>query len=103
MSQKIMKQTFILSRLVQDPTFTVAEAAEAMELSERQIKRLKKAFKEKGADALVHKNIGRAPANALDEGTTTIWGKDPLFKSLRNTYQRRDQECQDETITQKTS
>ena len=34
MSQKKMKQALMLSRLVQDPTFTVAEAVEAMELSE---------------------------------------------------------------------
>lgn len=38
-----------------------------MGLSERHTQRLKKAFKEEGVEALVHKNIGRIPANAVKE------------------------------------
>lgn len=71
MSQKKMNQAFILTRLVEDRGFTITEAAQAMGLSERQTKRLKKAFKEEGVKALVHKNIGRTPANAVDEATRT--------------------------------
>lgn len=48
---------------------TVKEAAEALGLSTRQIKRLKKKVKEGGAAALVHRNSGRPPSNRIDEKT----------------------------------
>jgi transposase len=48
---------------------TVGEAAEALGLSERQIKRLKKKYKEEGAAAFVHKNSLRTPAHKLPEET----------------------------------
>ncbi|HEX9059396.1 MAG TPA: ISNCY family transposase [Clostridia bacterium] len=67
MSQKKMSQAFVLARLVSDETYTIAQAAESLGLSERQIKRLKGEFKKHGADALVHKNIGRSPAHAVPE------------------------------------
>jgi predicted ArsR family transcriptional regulator len=41
LSQKKLNQAYILARLVSDETFTIAQAAEAMGLSERQVKRLK--------------------------------------------------------------
>lgn len=69
MSQKKLNQAYILARLVSDETFTIAQAAEAIGLSERQVKRLKGEFKKHGADALVHKNIGRSPAHAVPEDT----------------------------------
>lgn len=67
MSQKKLNRAHVLSRLVSEPDFTIAEAAQAMGLSERQTKRLKGEHKKDGIDALVHKNIGRRPANALSE------------------------------------
>lgn len=67
MSQKKLNQAYILAKLVSDKTFTISQAAEAMGLSERQVKRLKGEFKKQGADALVHKNIGRPPAHAISE------------------------------------
>lgn len=67
LSQKKLNQAHVLSRLVNDTCFTIAEAAKAMGLSERHTKRLKKAYKEEGVEALVHKNIGRIPANAVKE------------------------------------
>lgn len=67
MSQKKLNQAHILARLVSDETFTIAQAAEAMGLSERHVKRLKGEFKNHGVDALVHKNIGRSPAHAIPE------------------------------------
>ena len=68
MSQKKLNQAHILARLVSDESFTIAQAAEAMGLSKRHVKRLKGEFKKYGADALVHKNIGRLPAHAIPEG-----------------------------------
>jgi len=67
LSQKKLNQAHILARLVSDESFTIAQAAEATGLSERQVKRLKGEFKKHGADALVHKNIGRLPAHAVPE------------------------------------
>ncbi|HEY3316488.1 MAG TPA: helix-turn-helix domain-containing protein, partial [Bacillota bacterium] len=40
---------------------TVKEVAEALGLSERQVKRLKAGFKKVGPRALAHKNRGRKP------------------------------------------
>jgi transposase len=48
---------------------TVKEAAEALGLSERQIRRLKKRVQEEGAAALVHKNSLKVPAHKLPQET----------------------------------
>jgi len=61
LSQKQLNRSHILDRLVNVPSYTIAEAAEASGLSERQVKRLKGEYKEKGINALVHKNIGSSP------------------------------------------
>lgn len=44
---------------------TIADAAVMLELSERQVKRLKKGVKEHGPGFLAHGNRGRKPANAI--------------------------------------
>ena len=46
---------------------TVSEAAELLQLSERQVKRLKVAYDPAGAKWVHHGNAGREPANALTE------------------------------------
>ena len=66
MSQKKLKHAHVLDRLVKDSTYTNAEAAKDMGLSERQVIRLKGEYKKNGIDALAHKNIGRSPVHALD-------------------------------------
>ena len=48
---------------------TVSEASEALGLSERQIKRLKKNVREGGAAAIIHKNTLRTPSHAIPEDT----------------------------------
>lgn len=67
LSQKRLNHAYVLARLVSDSNFTNAEAAEVMGLSKRQVIRLKGEFKKQGIDALVHKNIGRAPIHAFSE------------------------------------
>jgi transposase len=67
LSQKKLKHAHILDRLVNDSSFTISQAAEAMGLSERHVIRLKGEYKKHGIDALVHKNIGRPPAHAISE------------------------------------
>lgn len=49
LSQKKLNQAHVLARLVSDENFTIKQAAEAMGLSERQVKRLKGEFKNHGA------------------------------------------------------
>ncbi len=51
---------------------TVKEAAEALGLSSRQIKRLKKKVKEGGAAALVHRNTERPPSNRIGDETRDL-------------------------------
>ena len=67
LSQKKLNHAHTLARLVSDPNYTNAEAAEEMGLSKRQVIRLKGEYRKHGDDALVHKNIGRAPAHAFSE------------------------------------
>jgi len=50
-------------------TITVREAAEALGLSERQIKRLKKKVGEEGVAAVIHKNTLRIPSHAIPKET----------------------------------
>jgi transposase len=52
-----------------DGDVTVKEAAEAMGMSERQIKRLKKKVAEGGVEALIHGNRGRTPKHAVSKET----------------------------------
>lgn len=67
LSQKRLNHAHVLNRLVTDSSYTIAQAAEAMGLSERHVKRLKGEYKKFGIDALVHKNIGKTPAHAISE------------------------------------
>lgn len=69
MSQKKLCQAHVLNRLITDKSFTIAQAAAAMGISERHTTRLKGVFKRFGANALVHKRIGVSPAHALSEAT----------------------------------
>ena len=50
LSQKRLKHAHILDRLVTDSSFTIAQAAEAMGLSERYVKRLKGEYKKNRID-----------------------------------------------------
>jgi transposase len=44
---------------------TVREASEALGISERQVKRLKKKVRDEGAAGVIHKNTDRAPSNKI--------------------------------------
>ena len=52
-----------------DGLITGSEAAERLQLSYRQVLRLKKRALLEGETGVIHKNRGRKPAHALDEGT----------------------------------
>ena len=58
MSDGEMRRAAVLAQ-VKSEAWTLVEAAERMELSYRQSKRLWKRYRAKGAKALVHGNAGR--------------------------------------------
>jgi transposase len=58
----------VISQLIQG-YITGGEAAERLDLSYRQVLRLKKRILEEGETRVIHKNRGRKPAHALDDET----------------------------------
>jgi transposase len=68
MSMKQLNRFDVLSK-ANAGFITVREASEALGLSERQVKRLKKKVREEGAAGVIHKNTGRAPAGKTSEET----------------------------------
>ena len=70
MSRKQLKRFDILSK-ANGGFLTVSDAAEALGLSERQVKRLKKKVRECGADGVIHGNSGKQPINKISSETKT--------------------------------
>lgn len=66
MSQEQIKRYTVIDKSLSG-IFTVKEAAEHLDLSVRQVIRLRKGVKEEGAAALIHKNQGRKPAHATPD------------------------------------
>ncbi|GAV26108.1 integrase [Carboxydothermus islandicus] len=66
MSQKQLNRFAVITKLI-DGHITVKEAALCLELSERQIIRLKKGVLNEGPAFLIHKNKGRKPAHAISQ------------------------------------
>ncbi len=65
MKPKEQQRALVLAGVL-DGRYTAEEAAQVLELSPRQIRRLRRAFVRDGPKALVHGNRGRRPAHALD-------------------------------------
>lgn len=68
LSDQQQRRVQILERLVANK-LTAAEAAQLLKRSERQVLRMKQAYQQKGMAAVVHGNVGRAPANKTDAAT----------------------------------
>lgn len=66
MSQKEARRVSIIEKL-DEGKLTVEEASILLELSERQIYRLKEAFSKKGLDGLAHKGRGRCAHNRTSD------------------------------------
>lgn len=66
LTDKELKKISVITQANQG-LITVSEAALALGLSERQVKRLKKKVRELGPEAVIHQNTGRKPANALSQ------------------------------------
>ena len=72
MTQKEMTRLRVINQTI-DKIITIREAAELLNLSERQVKRLKKGVLKEGPAFIIHKNRGRKPQHALsDELKNTI-------------------------------
>jgi transposase len=63
-SQKTKKREFVLREL-NAQRITAADAALTLGLCERQVRRLLAAYRQEGAEAVIHGNRGRTPANVL--------------------------------------
>ncbi|EGO62548.1 ISNCY family transposase [Acetonema longum] len=66
MSPEQLNRHSVLRKLI-DGDLTLAQAASSLNLSKRQVIRLKKGFIKEGPGILVHKNSGRKPAHAFSE------------------------------------
>ena len=60
------QRRLLILNQVERGVVSVADAAELMGVSVRHVQRLRAAYRDEGAAALVHGNRGRAPAHALD-------------------------------------
>src|SRR5687767_11347724 len=67
MNGKEQRRAMILTAVIEG-SVSAAQAAELMDLSERQERRLRQAFLKEGPAALVHGNRGRRPVHTLDAG-----------------------------------
>ena len=68
LTQKQLNRLDVINKAIAG-FITVAEAAETLGLSERQVQRLKKKVREEGASALVHKNTLKSPPHAIPDET----------------------------------
>lgn len=64
LNRKESKRLYVMEQVLQGK-LTIAQAAQLLGLSERQVKRLKGGMKVNGAAALAHKNRGRKPKHAV--------------------------------------
>ena len=86
MSAKELRRGEVLSR-VKRGELNLAEAAELLEVSYRQAKRLKKRYNAGGTKALVHGNVGRASNRADDKRRKQV------LELVRENYSGEPHEC----------
>ena len=68
LSQKQLKTLTVINRFI-DKSISRNQAAELLDLSPRQISRIKKGVLASGPESLIHKNTGRKPAHAISGET----------------------------------
>ena len=66
MTQQEMKKLRVIDQTIAE-SITVREAAGLLNLSERQVYRLKKGVIEQGAAFIIHKSRGRKPSHAIQD------------------------------------
>lgn len=89
LSDQQQRRVQILERLSANK-LTTAEAAQLLKRSERQVLRMKKAYQQKGMQAVVHGNAGRAPANktqtAICEKLRELAGPKGVYKEYNTCH-----------------
>ena len=65
MNDKELKKLHVINCALEG-RLTVSQAANALGLSERRIKQLKKEVREKGVQSIIHGNRGRKPIHTID-------------------------------------
>lgn len=80
MSKKDLTRLYAIKLLI-DGKSTIRDAARALNLSERQVKRLKAGVKEYGDAFVIHKNRGKKPAH-----TTPDWVKEQIIALAKDKY-----------------
>ena len=68
LSQEQLKTLTVINRFI-DKSISRNQAAELLDLSPRQISRIKKGVLASGPESLIHKNTGRKPAHAISAET----------------------------------
>ncbi|MGI6537790.1 MAG: helix-turn-helix domain-containing protein [Caldicoprobacterales bacterium] len=68
MTQKEITRLRVINQTI-DKVLTIREAAELLNLSERQVIRLKGGVLQEGAAFIIHKNRGRKPKHAVPDKT----------------------------------
>lgn len=71
MNRKEARRVYVMQQVVAGG-LTIRQAAGLLQLSERQVKRLKKGMKQKGEAALVHGNRGHTPKHAIDQNNREL-------------------------------
>ena len=66
MGQKQLQRWHVMG-LVEGGKITLKEAVAKIGVSYRQAKRIRKAVRQKGAEGLIHGNVGRPPSNRISE------------------------------------
>lgn len=64
MNDKEITKEYWMKKLMKKET-TIEIAAESLGLSTRQVKRIKKGYKEKGVESIIHGNLNRKPKHAI--------------------------------------
>jgi len=75
-----MTRLRVINQII-DRVISIREAAELLNLSERQVMRLKKGVKEQGPGFIIHKNRGRKPSHAISEEL-----RDTIVKLKKSKY-----------------
>ncbi|MCG9967436.1 ISNCY family transposase [Pelotomaculum terephthalicicum JT] len=98
MSQEQIKRYTVIEKTLEG-SMSIKEAAAVLDLSERQVIRLKKGVRQNGVTALIHKNQGRKPAHAIPDVLkqnivalkTSGKYKDANFKHFQELLEKHEQ------------
>ena len=85
LSQEQLKTLTVINRFI-DKSISRNQAAELLDLSPRQISRIKKGVLASGPESLIHKNTGRKPAHAISaetkEAILSIYSSDTKMMTM---------------------